>query len=226
MSDASSGESEHWQPKRLSGSGGSGSGSLSPHRLLRIPLSGTPSDDSTDPVVSDGSTSASRIPEFVKFHGKSYDVSEFDHPGGNDIIKMSYATDITALFEKVGHSEAARDILRLLPESSEHRDGMRIRYQFLDEISTTLVWLEVKIDHEATILDFKEEVCQRVVGVAVGAMQVFYKAELCHDTWKVKHLVDPDDAQTTLLVFKNVRARRMSKRLKKHIAEVARKAYL
>lgn len=51
---------------------------------------------------------------WIAVHGEVYDVTEFleEHPGGYDIIVASSGRDATQDFDEIGHSQAARDMLK------------------------------------------------------------------------------------------------------------------
>lgn len=54
-------------------------------------------------------------PQWTKIHGKYYDMSEFQHPGGN-IVEMFYGLDGTSGFESFhGHSAKATKLLKATP---------------------------------------------------------------------------------------------------------------
>jgi cytochrome b5 len=51
---------------------------------------------------------------WIAVHGEVYDVTDFleEHPGGYDIIVASSGRDATQDFDEIGHSSAARDMLK------------------------------------------------------------------------------------------------------------------
>jgi cytochrome b involved in lipid metabolism len=51
---------------------------------------------------------------WLAVHGEVFDVTDFleEHPGGYDIIVASSGRDATQDFDEIGHSQAARDMLR------------------------------------------------------------------------------------------------------------------
>lgn len=51
---------------------------------------------------------------WIAVHGEVFDVTEFleEHPGGYDIIVASSGRDATQDFDEIGHSQAARDMLK------------------------------------------------------------------------------------------------------------------
>jgi cytochrome b5 len=51
---------------------------------------------------------------WIAVHGEVFDVTDFleEHPGGYDIIVASSGRDATQDFDEIGHSSAARDMLK------------------------------------------------------------------------------------------------------------------
>ena len=49
---------------------------------------------------------------WIAIHGRVFDITKFlpDHPGGGEVISSISGADVTADFEDIGHSDAARKI--------------------------------------------------------------------------------------------------------------------
>eukprot|EP00803_Ostreobium_quekettii_P006907 evm.model.scf_1685.1 EVM.evm.TU.scf_1685.1 scf_1685:318-792(-) len=65
-------------------------------------------------ATEDFADRASRSSCWVAIGDHVYDVTEFldEHPGGDDVILEEAGTDATEKFEEIGHSLAARDMLK------------------------------------------------------------------------------------------------------------------
>ncbi|KAK5651697.1 hypothetical protein OQA88_11763 [Cercophora sp. LCS_1] len=148
-------------------------------------------------------TSAITLPEVQKhnkpddlwlvIHNKVYNATNYlqDHPGGDIIIREVAGTDATEVFEEVGHSMEANDVLKELfvghLDEEHHAEAVEVFRPTFHETTKTAA---VLVPKKTTKSSSKNGLAKVVVhlGLAAGAGALAYYAKHRYGLWIVTTL--------------------------------------